>query len=166
MSRAGLIAARNRAMAVRAASLGEQGHTHITLVEGPPCSGKSRYVQEHMEPGDLVIDYDAIAVALGSPTTHDHPADLVPFIHQARQALLERVTRASPVSRAWLISCEPTPSDRQLASATILLDVDADTCKERAHASGRPESWDTLIDEWHRNHPRPGVGTTPNPACA
>ena len=43
----------------------------ITIVLGPPCGGKSTYVAEQAQSGDVVVDYDALAQALGSPTPHD-----------------------------------------------------------------------------------------------
>lgn len=33
----------------------------ITVVTGPPCSGKSTYVRTHARPGDIIVDFDAIA---------------------------------------------------------------------------------------------------------
>lgn len=39
----------------------------VRVVTGPPCSGKSTYVDEHANRGDLVIDLDRIAYAVGYP---------------------------------------------------------------------------------------------------
>jgi predicted kinase len=33
----------------------------VVLVCGPPCAGKTTYVREHANPGDLIIDYDDLA---------------------------------------------------------------------------------------------------------
>jgi predicted kinase len=33
----------------------------VTLVYGPPCAGKSTFVQERALPGDVVLDFDVIA---------------------------------------------------------------------------------------------------------
>ena len=46
--------------------------TRIVLVVGPPGAGKTTYVRDHKQPSDLVVDYDAIAEALGSDATHGH----------------------------------------------------------------------------------------------
>lgn len=37
----------------------------LHVICGPPCSGKSTYVREHAEDGDLLVDYDVIAQAFG-----------------------------------------------------------------------------------------------------
>ena len=121
---------------------------NLTLIVGPPCSGKTTYVREHMEPGDLVIDYDAIAQALGSPSTHDHPASLHPFILAARDALLDRMTRQHDAPRAWLIKCEPTRDDITNAATIVPVTASRDDCHARAELSQRPERWHGYIDEW------------------
>lgn len=36
----------------------------ITIVTGPPCSGKSTYVESVRKPGDFVWDYDQVARTL------------------------------------------------------------------------------------------------------
>lgn len=38
----------------------------IRIVTGPPCAGKSTYVAEHKDDGD-VVDFDLIARAMGAP---------------------------------------------------------------------------------------------------
>jgi len=120
-------------------------HTNITLVTGPPCSGKTTYVQQHMQPGDLVIDYDALAVALGSPDTHDHPKQLVPYIMQARDAVIDRIQRDRTLKQAWLIRTRPRPSDLAIATEHIALDTPREECLRRAIAAGRPTATITLL---------------------
>ncbi|MFC3238240.1 HNH endonuclease, partial [Streptomyces nitrosporeus] len=65
----------------------------VTLVCGPPCSGKTTYVRDRAQGGDLVVDWDALAQALGSPHPWDHPAPLTPFIAEARDAVTARLAR-------------------------------------------------------------------------
>jgi hypothetical protein len=36
----------------------------LTVVVGPPAGGKSTWVLERAGPGDIVIDFDRLAVAL------------------------------------------------------------------------------------------------------
>ena len=115
---------------------------HQILVMGPPCSGKSTYVAEHKRPGDVVIDYDALAVALGSPDSHDHPASLRPVVLAAWTAAIRAAT-----GRVWLVRGFPEPRDLADAAEVVRLEVDADVCKARA-ADQRPATWPGLIDSW------------------
>jgi hypothetical protein len=79
----------------------QRGKTRITLVVGPPGSGKARYVSDHMGVADLVVDYDAIASALGGGVPHA-------AVNAARNALLGTLRRGeSEAQRAWIISANP-----------------------------------------------------------
>lgn len=103
---------------------------------------------QHKQPSDLVIDYDAIAQALGSTHTHDHPPELLPFVHHTVDALLDRLSRQVR-QRAWLIRCEPTTWDMAAAREHIRLDhVDMDECLRRARDAGRPPCWEYMIRQW------------------
>lgn len=119
----------------------------VYLVTGLPCSGKTTYVAEHATRRAVVIDYDAIAVALGSPDSHDHPKSLVPYILHARDALLTRIADKRPTTDVWIITTTPRPNEVALADEIIHLDTDAATCKARALAAGRPARWTRLIED-------------------
>ncbi|MFD5468883.1 hypothetical protein [Streptomyces sp. NPDC127105] len=130
----------------------------VTVVYGPPCAGKNTYVREHARTGDLVLDVDALALALGSPVDHGHHPALVPFAIEARDAIVRRLSRSHELRHAWVITTRLDLLDALPGAEVVTLAVDADTCKQRARQAGRPARWDTLIDRWwrdHRNHPRP-----------
>jgi hypothetical protein len=76
------------------------GKTRIVLVIGPPKSGKVQYVADHKDVRDLVIDYEAIAEALGGNV---HDSTMV-----ARNALITSLKRGEiEAPKAWLISANP-----------------------------------------------------------
>ena len=120
----------------------------VRIVTGPPCSGKTTYVQTKASKRDVIIDYDAIAVALGSPNTHDHPKSLVPYILHVRNALLERVRDKRPTTNVWVIATSPQADELGMADEVILLETDRATCHERADYADRPYAWHALIDTW------------------
>ncbi|RKN49882.1 hypothetical protein D7231_35970 [Streptomyces klenkii] len=128
----------------------------VTLVCGPPCSGKTTYVQQHAQPGDLVVDWDAIAQALGSPDAHDHPPALRPFIAEARDAVVARLERRHDVDRAWIIATAPRAADRaRLApkgAGVVLLAVDEEECVRRARRARRPADTMEAIESWWRTY--------------
>jgi 5-methylcytosine-specific restriction protein A len=128
---------RTRSDAVRA---------ELVLVTGPPCSGKSTFVDEHRAPGDVVVDLDRLAVALGSPDTHDHPQHVLEVATAAWVAALAASRRTA--GRVWLVRVSPTAGDRAAATRIVELAVPAEVCKQRAVAAGRPEGWSDVIDAW------------------
>ena len=150
MDLAAMLAERDALRSARdAAKVGS--NADITLVHGPPCSGKTTYVAERKAPGDVVIDYDAIAVALGSEREHGHAKALHPFILNAIDSLLDRATR-SPEVKVWLIKCNPTTRDINGARDQVAMNISAEECKRRALKAGRPDEWQRLIDEWFATH--------------
>lgn len=124
-------------------------HANVTLITGPPCSGKTTYVNEHKQPNDIVIDYDQLAVALGSPDTHNHPEHIRSVTTSAWLAAISAAHKTG--HKTWLIRTFPTPNDTSIAKETITLDVDADTCKQRATHDGRPDTWHEVINAWWNN---------------
>lgn len=134
-------------------SLRPPGHG-VTLVAGPPCSGKNVYVEQQRGPTDLVLDVDALRVALGSRKTHDPDGwRWATFAVAARDAVVERLFQPHDVSHAWIIACAPRAHQRAIipGATVVVLDTSADVCKRRA-AAERPAEWQGLIDDWFRDY--------------
>lgn len=123
----------------------------ITVVTGPPCSGKTTYVREHASPGDVVVDLDALAQALGSPDPHNHPPAVLHLAQLARGYLIRAVMgyKASPV---WIIDTMITPEHLaryvQAGATIVSLDVDREVLHQRARDQGRPPDVHHAIDLW------------------
>lgn len=136
----------------------------LTVVTGPPCSGKSTYVRTHRGPDDVVIDFDLIAQALGSGSPHDHNAAVRHVTMMARRAAIDAaITMHRAGHTAWVVDCN-IPDARMRAYRTagahfVVLGADKGELHRRA-AAERPGLWHRLIDEW-----RPPAGlsnTAPN----
>lgn len=74
----------------------------VILVCGPPCAGKTTYVQQHARPGDRILDADQLGY------------------HQMQRALTEVALMQD--GRAWVIRCAPG----EAARATLRGVLDAD----------------------------------------
>lgn len=96
----------------------------LTVVTGPPCAGKTTYVREHATPGDIIIDYDLLAVALGSPDSHDHPPAIAAVAANARMAAIDaaKQTRVD----TWIIHAHPTPQSLAIyrKQGTRVIEID------------------------------------------
>lgn len=128
----------------------------ITVVSGAPCSGKSTYVQHFARPGDIVIDFDLIAVALGSPVSHDHDEHVV-LARLARRAVIDEVLRrASFAGDVWIVDTAPTHVSLARYAAVgarfEVCDPGRDVCLARALADRRPEWTIAEIHRWYDTH--------------
>ena len=122
----------------------------ITVVTGPPCSGKSTYVRNHAKPGDIVIDFDTMAQAFGSTTPHDHTAAVRHVTIMARRAAIAAALRVHGAD-VWVVDCNISRermTEYQRAGARIVgMDVDKAELHRRASRE-RPALWHGLIDKW------------------
>jgi 5-methylcytosine-specific restriction protein A len=126
----------------------------VTLIIGPPCSGKTTWVQHHAQPGDLIIDWDQLAIQAGSPVPHDHPAAYRAAASTERTRLEHHVA-TTPNITAWIIRTLPNPKDQHKAEQrlhtthTHICDPGMTTCIRRAQQDGRPPDIDQTIVTWY-----------------
>jgi hypothetical protein len=107
-----------------------------TVIMGPPASGKSTYVNEHANRGDIVIDLDLLARALGvGVDDHNYPHHVRHVAIGARTEAIHRATRLREDITVWLIHAMPTAE--QVAEYTtaghelVLIDPGPDVVLER-----------------------------------
>lgn len=116
----------------------------LTIVCGPPCSGKSTYVAERASGRDVVVDLDAIMAIVQPgyrPWTLTDPAMLNRAMRVRNELLGSLSNRPGRV--AWFVIAAPTLSERmwwkeQLGGSIVLLDPGQAVCIERAGKRGTP----------------------------
>lgn len=138
----------------------------ITLICGPPCAGKTTLARRLAQPDDVVLDFDDIAVRLGSPARWRHPPAYLEQAEEWMRHALRHIARSDLT--AYIIRCAPRPEQRaQLARAlqatVVLLNPGQAACLYRARLSGRPPGTATAIRWWYRTY-RPHPGDMPCPA--
>ena len=135
----------------------------VMLVCGPPAGGKSTYVRAQAQPGDTVIDFDAIRRIVGGEKWDQREG-----VNARAWAYRDRVIRGLKDKRrgtAWLIVMAPTRAER-MAWASALGDVTEvlvmparEVCISRMQ--GDPDRLATAsiqaheIDKWFRNFDGP-----------
>ncbi len=125
----------------------------VTLIYGPPCSGKTTYVRELAHHGDIIVDWDDLAREAGSTREHDHLPQYAAAAGRRRMEL-ERDIADMTTGTAWIIRTLGNPTERQQAAerlrATLLrIDPGGAECIHRAHHTGRPPATDELIIRWY-----------------
>ena len=141
----------------------------IYLVTGPPAAGKSTWVREHAQHGDITIDYDTIASVLTPPggKPHQWPATVKAVTKAARQAAIDAATKHRDTD-TYIIHSTPSPAliaqYQNLGANIIVIDPGIDTVLARAKAE-RPWQMQQAIKEWYANPPSQQTNPA-NPANA
>lgn len=133
----------------------------LTIVCGPPCSGKTTYVDQHASPADTRIDFDTIA--------HEIEPTYRPWVTSLDRVLTSRVLRIRnaklgslkrhTLGQAWFTIPAPTKAERdwwqaKLGGQVLLLGTPPDECKRRAVARGTPSAA-AGVDAWVAKAGRP-----------
>jgi predicted kinase len=122
------------------------------IVAGPPCAGKTTFVEQHKHPDDLVFDYDVIQRELSGRTLYDHDPDLVDEALAIRERIFEQLER-DPERSAWIITATPRAAELRamrdrLGAQVVLLQVDRGEAHRRCDADDRPSVWHDYVDRW------------------
>ena len=125
----------------------------VYLIYGSPCSGKSTYIKEHIQRGDLVCDVDLIYGAITNSVPHD--AEL--YTHEVAcelDSVLKDIIRdrKGKWKNAYVVSLANTEEklqkakDQINADECIFIDTPYEVCLERAKE--RPFYFQWIIQEW------------------
>lgn len=133
----------------------------IYLVYGSPLSGKSTWVNEVKNDGDLIIDMDSIWECVSGCDRYKKPAVLNSCVFGVRDYLLDCVKyRRGRWLNAYIIGGYPLISERErlcksLGAEEIFIDTSKEECLERLGKcqDGRNISeWIEYILEWWRRY--------------
>ncbi|WP_027930708.1 hypothetical protein [Amycolatopsis thermoflava] len=131
----------------------------IVVLAGPPCSGKTTLAHTIAKREDVVLDYDHIAQALGSPVEWIHPEPYRTQAEQHMQAAIAQAYHHPAHGTAWVLRTAPHPTSRQALAQRwraqmYVLNPGKTVCEQRALDTGRPRGTRTRIGQWyHRYQP-------------
>lgn len=133
----------------------------INLVWGAPCSGKSYLVQNNFNWGDIVVDLDRLFSAISFLPVHEQPNNLLPFVLDAKEFLIQKIRAANPVGiAAWIISGCPKRRDRErfkdMGFNLIFVESSMNTCRVNLRKDPLRtkfvQQYDAVIEKWFKDY--------------
>jgi len=140
--------------------LGHQ-ERQVFLVYGAPLSGKTSFVRESANPGDLIVDMDSIWECVSGCERYVKPPRLNAIVFGIRDKLLEDVRyRKGKWLNAYIIGGYPLSSERErlvrsLGARDVFIDVNRDECINRLECcddARDKKEWTRFIDEWFERY--------------
>ena len=132
---------------------------HIFLVYGPPLAGKTTYVRNNADEGDLIIDMDNIWECISGCDRYVKPNRLKSIAFMIRDDLLNAVKyRQGKWNSAYIIGGYPLKSERErlcreLGAREIYIQASHESCLEKLAGTqdkrhDMQDAWKTFIDDW------------------
>lgn len=133
----------------------------LTIICGPPCSGKSTYAGQHAERGDIIIDLDVISRGL-RPGFKQWSTKFPDYklLHRAirvRNMMLRGLAKRTH-GKAWFVIGAAHEKERawwqkMLGGQVVLLNPGIRVCRQRAFERGTPLALQG-IDQWYAKSER------------
>ena len=129
----------------------------VFIVYGAPLSGKTSFVKENAEEGDLILDLDNIWQAVSGLDRYIKPKRLNSVVFSIRDTILDCIRyRKGKWNTAYVIGGYPLASERErlckeLGGRPIYIESTRENCKKnlREDPQGRGiDEWDKFIDDW------------------
>lgn len=142
----------------------------VFIVTGPPCAGKTVWVQANADPADVIVDMDALVAAMtNSDASHTAPSSLIwrtamaardaavrKVLDRQSRHVVENINGVETELDAYVIHAVPNRDqvDRYLAQGARILIVDPGrrTVINRATEAGRIDTVHSAIVGWYHDH--------------
>lgn len=131
----------------------------VHVVVGPPCSGKSTFVEQNAAPGVPRFDFDRIATVVGGVDTNHDRAQAVNEVTAVlrRAAMGWLLDPETVVEEFWLIDSHPSMKTVQrlegIGAVFHVCDPGIDECLARCVRDNRPDGTEARIRAWYENPP-------------
>ena len=143
----------------------------VYIITGASCSGKTSFVKERAEQGDLILDIDDIWQTISGQARYIKPNSLKPIVFAIRDEIKDQVSKGAGTWRnAYIIESLPNERDREREASkyrafnveVITLDTSEEECLERLRLNpqGRDiKAYEGYIREYfsrYTNKPKEG----------
>ena len=135
----------------------------VYIVYGAPLSGKSTWVRNNAEAGDLIIDMDNIWQCVSGCERFVKPNRLKSVVFRLRDDMIDMVRyRFGKWNNAYLIGGYPLQSERErlckdLGAREVFIDTSEDECMARLlqDTERDTDEWLAYIRNWFEQYSRP-----------
>lgn len=136
----------------------------VYLVTGAACSGKSTFVRERMQEGDIVLDMDDIWQMISGQPRYVKPNALKPLVFNTRLSLKEQIAKGTGSWRnAYIIESLPLATDRKREAERykahnceiITMEASREECLNRLYLSpnGRDiKAYEKYINDYYNSY--------------
>lgn len=134
----------------------------VYIVYGPPCSGKSSFVSEIAEHGDIILDIDKLwsAIRADKCNKYDKPNELKQNVFALRDLMIDMIkVRRGRWANAYIIGGYPLQAERErlatlvCADKIIFIDTPKDVCLLRAKE--KSNDWIDFVNDWFDRYTPP-----------
>jgi len=147
------------------ARFGYTAQRKVYYVYGPPCAGKTTFVNNVKGNSDLVVDMDNIWQCITGGNRYYKPKALNDIFYNIRKLLYEQVKlRVGKWERAFVIDGGALKGDRArkvelLGAEEVFIDTDEKTCLERLYGDDmrteeQKTEWQKYIRQWFEDYER------------
>lgn len=134
----------------------------VYIVYGSPCSGKSSFVSEVAEHGDIILDIDKLwsAIKADKCNEYEKPKELKQNVFALRDAMIDMIrVRRGRWNNAYIIGGYPLQGERERlaeivsADKLIFIDTPKDICLLRAESKNA--EWKEFVELWFERYTPP-----------
>lgn len=134
----------------------------VYIIYGAPCSGKSSFVSEVADKGDIILDIDKLwsAIRADKCSEYEKPTELKQNIFALRDCLIDMIrVRRGRWDNAYIIGGYPLQGERERLAETvnadkiIFIDTPKDVCILRAKT--KTDEWKQYVEEWFARYTPP-----------
>lgn len=134
----------------------EPASCNLTILFGPPGSGKSTYIEQHRKPWHQVIDLDQIMVEVTGLPLYQAPPSWLEHAMRIRNQRLGSLAKADRKITAWFATTSVRRQwwiDRLKPTASVVLNIPEAVCIERVMTDERRDKvrqshLDSIRDWW------------------
>jgi 5-methylcytosine-specific restriction endonuclease McrA len=136
----------------------------VYLITGAPCSGKTSFVRERIQPNDLILDIDDLWQTISGQPRYTKPNSLKTLVFAVREELKGLIGRGAGTWRnAFIVEALPVKMDRQREIERykahnveiITMAATQEVCLQRlyANANGRDiKQYESYIKEYFERY--------------